>query len=54
MVPKNICGQNMCVRRDGQDVMVENEDPKVQKPTGYEQLNFLQKIRFQPTEEWDF
>ena len=42
------------VRRDGQDLIVENEDPKVQKPTGYEQLNLLQKIRFKPTEEYDF
>lgn len=42
------------VRLDGQDVMVPNEDPKVQKPTGYNQLNLLEKVRFKPNENWDF
>ncbi|WP_029033899.1 TonB-dependent receptor plug domain-containing protein [Salinimicrobium terrae] len=41
------------VRRDGQDFMVENKNPKIQKPTGYEQLNLLQKVLFQPSEEYN-
>ncbi len=42
------------VRRNGEDVVVKNDDPKVQVPTGYDQVNFLQKVRFRPTQDWDF
>lgn len=42
------------VRRQGQDFIVPNEDPQVQKPTGYNQINVLEKIRFRPNQEWDF
>jgi len=41
-------------RIDNLDVMVQNNDPMVQKPTGYSQSNLMQKIRFQPSENWDF
>lgn len=33
-------------RRAGRDVVVPNEAPDVQRPSGYEQLNLLQKFRF--------
>ncbi len=52
--PEEYLRPDYAVRRNGRDLMVENEDPKVQKPTGYEQLNLLQKVRFKPTEEYDF
>lgn len=39
---------------NGEDVVVENDDPRVQKPTGYNQINTMQKIRFMPSETWDF
>ncbi|MGB7786243.1 MAG: TonB-dependent receptor, partial [Salinimicrobium sp.] len=51
--PEEYLRPEYVVRRDGQDVVVENPDPKVQVPTGYEQYNFLQKIRFQPSADWD-
>jgi len=35
-------------RVDGQDVLVDNSDPQVQRPSGYDQLNLLQKFRYQP------
>ncbi len=41
-------------RQNGADVVVNNEDLKVQNPTGYSQINMMQKIRFQPNEKWDF
>lgn len=41
-------------RKDSMDVVVANEDPKVQNPTGYSQINMMQKIRFKPNEKWDF
>lgn len=39
---------------DGEDVVVENEDPEVQKPTSYKQLNLLQKIKYRPAAGWKF
>ncbi|NVK64121.1 MAG: TonB-dependent receptor [Flavobacteriales bacterium] len=41
-------------RIDSMDVVVTNDDPKVQKPSGYSQINMMQKIRFKPNEKWDF
>ena len=41
-------------RQDGVDVVVTNNDPKVQRPSGYSQINMMQKIRFRPNEKWDF
>jgi len=40
-------------RQNGVDVMVENADPLVQKPTGYDQINLLQKIKYMPSKDWD-
>lgn len=40
-------------RQDSTDVVITNEDPKVQKPTGYSQINMMQKVRFSPNERWD-
>ena len=42
------------VRRvNGVDELIENEDPRKQVPTGYGQINLMQKIRFSPNEFWD-
>ena len=41
-------------RQDTNDVVIANPDPLVQRPTGYQQQNFMQKVRFAPTKEWDF
>jgi hemoglobin/transferrin/lactoferrin receptor protein len=35
-------------RRDGQDVMIDNDDPNIQRLSGYTQYDFLQKILFLP------
>ena len=39
---------------NAEDVLVENPDPRVQIPTGYQQLNTMQKVRYMPSEKWDF
>ena len=39
---------------NGEDVVVTNSDPRVQVPTGYDQINAMQKIRFMPNVNWDF
>lgn len=37
-----------------QDIVLANDDGLVQTPSGYAQINVLQKVRFQPNEVWDF
>ena len=39
---------------NGMDVVVQNDDPEVQRFTGYDQINLMQKIRYSPVKEWDF
>ena len=41
-------------RVDSVDRVFENPDSKVQNPTGYSQMNLMQKIRFSPNKKWDF
>lgn len=35
------------------DQIVDNPKPLLQVPTGYHQFNIMQKVRFQPNEQWD-
>lgn len=35
---------------NGVDTMVDNKDQLIQKPSGYDQFNIMQKIRFEPTQ----
>lgn len=41
-------------RIDSTDVVVSQEDPRVQTPSGYSQINMMQKLRFKPNANWDF
>lgn len=52
--PEEYLRNDYVVRRNGQDVIVANEDPRRQVPTGYDQINLLQKIAFKPNNVWDF
>jgi hemoglobin/transferrin/lactoferrin receptor protein len=40
-------------RLDGKDMVFMNEDPLVQRPSGYQQINLMQKLRYQPNANWD-
>jgi hemoglobin/transferrin/lactoferrin receptor protein len=40
-------------RINGVDSIVKNADPRIQRFSGYEQINLLQKVRFRPTEHLD-
>lgn len=42
------------VRQNGEDVIVENDDVTIQRYSGYQQLNVMQKVRYKPTGSWDF
>lgn len=39
---------------NGEDIVVKNNDPRVQVSTGYNQINTMQKVRYMPSENWDF
>ena len=41
-------------RIDGSDRVIVQEDPQLQIPSAYSQMNLMQKIRFQPNSKWDF
>lgn len=52
--PDDYLRENYVIRRDGQDVLIPNDNPQVQRPTGYDQLNVLQKFRYKPTQNLEF
>lgn len=39
---------------DGQDLMILNSNPNIQKQSAYSQVNIVQKIRFKPSDQLDF
>ncbi len=41
------------VRQDSNDVIVSNKNPLVQNPSGYTQMNMMQKLRFKPNRRID-
>ncbi|MDN3724258.1 TonB-dependent receptor [Aequorivita sp. SDUM287046] len=41
-------------RQDSTDVVITQDDKLLQIPSAYSQINMMQKIRFQPNENWDF
>lgn len=41
-------------RQDSTDVVVTQNDPLLQVPSAYSQINLMQKIRFKPSQNWDF
>ena len=39
---------------NNRDTFFVNSNPEIQKNSGYNQINFMQKIRFKPTDQWEF
>ncbi|MCM4155114.1 TonB-dependent receptor [Gramella sp. AN32] len=52
--PDDYLRPDYAIRENGVDVQVENPDPLVQVPTGYNQINLLQKVKYMPANDWDF
>jgi len=52
--PDDYLRERYVIRRNGEDVVVDNEDPEVQRPTGYDQINLLQKFSYKPSLSWKF
>jgi hemoglobin/transferrin/lactoferrin receptor protein len=42
------------IRENGEDVIKQNSNPQVQKPTAYSQLNLMQKVRYEPSDNLNF
>lgn len=40
-------------RINDKDSIIANPDPEIQRPSGYSQLNIMQKLRFKPGENWN-
>ncbi|PKR82201.1 TonB-dependent receptor [Brumimicrobium salinarum] len=41
-------------RVDSVDVVMAQDDPLLQQPSAYSQINLMQKVRFSPNKNWDF
>jgi hemoglobin/transferrin/lactoferrin receptor protein len=39
---------------EGEDILMENGNPRRQLPSGYEQISLLQKVSFRPNTVWNF
>jgi hemoglobin/transferrin/lactoferrin receptor protein len=51
--PEEFLRPNYVERIGNKDVLVENTNPLLQVPSGYDQINLMQKLRFKPSERWD-
>ncbi len=51
--PDEYLRNNYVQRIDNVDMVMANDDPLVQRPSGYEQINMMQKLRFRPNNHWD-
>lgn len=40
-------------RNNGRDTVLVNKNPEIQRSSGYNQLNLMQKFRFKPNRYWD-
>lgn len=52
--PKEYLRPEYVLTFNGQDSVVNNNNPRIQRQTGYSQLNLLQKIRYKKSENVDF
>lgn len=41
-------------RVNGTDVIINNDNPLIQVPTAYDQINLLHKIRYKPNVRWEY
>ena len=52
--PNDYLRPEYVVRQNGEDVIVTNSEPQLQKPTAYSQLNLMQKVRYEPSDNLQF
>jgi len=51
--PDDFLRRERVIRANGEDIVVDNDSPEDQLPTGFSQLNAMQKFRFRPNSRWD-
>ena len=51
--PEEYLRRIYATRIDSADRILYNPDPRVQIPSGYDQYNILQKLRYKPSARWD-
>lgn len=51
--PNSYLRNNYVVTENGQDRLQENDNAKRQVPTGYDQINVMQKVLFRPNSNWN-
>src|SRR5690606_9422274 len=51
--PESYLRDNYVNSSTGQDIIVQNENPQKQRPTGYNQINLMQKVAFRPNNNWN-
>jgi hemoglobin/transferrin/lactoferrin receptor protein len=49
--PEEYLKKTIVTTLNGQDLLIHNQDPEIQIPTAYEQLNLMQKIRFKASDQ---
>lgn len=52
--PEEFLRPTLVERVQGQDMLVENPNPLIQIPSGYEQSNFMQKLALRTDNGWNF
>lgn len=52
--PDDFLRNEYVVSRDGEDLLMENKNPRKQVPTGYNQINMMQKVSYKPNTNWNF
>lgn len=52
--PSEYLRHNYVQTNNGTDEIINNPSPRIQTPSGYSQLNLMQKIKFVPNNRWQF
>ena len=52
--PERYLRNTFAATRDGQDVLVTNDNPLKQVGSGYNQINLMQKVAFKPNNNWNY
>ncbi|TMU55803.1 TonB-dependent receptor [Flagellimonas algicola] len=52
--PDSYLRNQFVVRENGMDVLRENNDPRKQLTSGYDQINLLQKFTYKPNATWNY
>ncbi|WP_115460933.1 TonB-dependent receptor plug domain-containing protein [Winogradskyella aurantiaca] len=52
--PEDYLRNQYVIRQDDIDVVVDNPNPRIQVPTGYDQINLMQKAHYEPSDNLFF